>query len=173
MPPTKLNIVFDVVEQSNKILVFKSSFISLTLKKSTKPIKNQSFQQLRWPSSAISSQVKTLGPTSYDTNSTIVPSSSYNPSSVFVPSFVPILVSSSYDDSEDENPPPFVHLPADESIEPEPVLVPGLPRWSIQHEKQLVILSVILYINVKHILSSSDPLLFWIKFHRLMIQRHL
>jgi hypothetical protein len=39
--------------------------------------------------------------------------------SVFVPSFVPILVSSSSnDDSEDENPPQHAHLPLDESVEP-------------------------------------------------------
>jgi len=41
---------------------------------------------------------------------------------------------------------------------------------SIQHEKQLVILSVILQINVRHVHSSSEPLLFWIKFQKLMIQ---
>jgi hypothetical protein len=60
-------------------------------------------------------------------NSAIVPSSTCDPSSTFVPSFVPILVSSSDDDSEDENPPPHAHLPQDESIEPKPA--PSLPRW--------------------------------------------
>jgi hypothetical protein len=60
-------------------------------------------------------------------NSTVVPSSDYEPSSAFVPSFV--LVSSSYDDSEDENPPPPAHLPPDESFEPEPTPPPPLPRW--------------------------------------------
>jgi hypothetical protein len=44
---------------------------------------------------------------------------------------------------------------------------------SIQHAKQLVILSVILQIRVTHIHSSSEPLLFWLKFQKLMIQRHL
>ena len=44
---------------------------------------------------------------------------------------------------------------------------------SIQHEKQLVILSMILQINVKHVHSSNEPLLFWLKFQRLMIQIHL
>jgi hypothetical protein len=44
---------------------------------------------------------------------------------------------------------------------------------SIQHEKQLVILSVILQISVRHVHSSSKPLLFWLKFQKLMIQRHL
>jgi hypothetical protein len=39
----------------------------------------------------------------------------------------------------------------------------------IQHEKKLVILSVILQINIEHIHSSSEPLLFWLKFQRLMI----
>jgi hypothetical protein len=58
-----------------------------------------------------------------------VPSSACEPSSMFVPSFVPIMVSSSDDESEDENPPPPAHLPLDESFEPEPTLVPPLPRW--------------------------------------------
>ena len=44
---------------------------------------------------------------------------------------------------------------------------------SIQHKKQLVILSVILQISVGHVHSSSEPLLFWLKFQKLMIQRHL
>jgi hypothetical protein len=62
-------------------------------------------------------------------NSTIVPSSSYDPYSMCVPYFVPILVSSSNDDSEDENPPPPTHIPPDESFEPEPTPTPPLPRW--------------------------------------------
>jgi hypothetical protein len=106
-------------------------------------------------------------------NSMIVPSSVYEPSSMFVPYSVPIMVSSSDDDSEDENPPPPTHLPPDESFEPELAPTPPLPRWVVQHEKQLVILSVILQINIEHIHSSSEPLLFWLKFQRLMIQRHL
>jgi hypothetical protein len=44
---------------------------------------------------------------------------------------------------------------------------------SVQHEKQLVILSVILQISVRHVHSSSEPLLFWLKFQKLMIRRHL
>jgi hypothetical protein len=44
---------------------------------------------------------------------------------------------------------------------------------SVQHEKQLVILSMILQINVRNIHSSNEPLLFWLKFQKLMIQRHL
>jgi hypothetical protein len=44
---------------------------------------------------------------------------------------------------------------------------------SIQHEKQLVILSVILQISVEHVHISSEPLLFWLKFQILMIQRDL
>jgi transposase InsO family protein len=62
-------------------------------------------------------------------NSTIVPSSACEPYSAFMPSSVPILVSSSNDDSEDENPPPLSHLPPDESFDPEPAPVPPLPRW--------------------------------------------
>ena len=44
---------------------------------------------------------------------------------------------------------------------------------SVQHEKPLVILLVILQINVRHVHSSSEPLLFWLKFQKLMIQIHL
>jgi hypothetical protein len=58
-----------------------------------------------------------------------VPSSTCKSSSMFVSSFVHILVSSSEDDSEDENPPPLAHLPPNESIEHEPALAPPLPRW--------------------------------------------
>jgi hypothetical protein len=66
---------------------------------------------------------------SCEPNSTIVPSSACEPSLAFVPSFVPLLVSSLDDDSEDENPPPPAHLPLYESFEPEPAPVPPLPRW--------------------------------------------
>jgi hypothetical protein len=62
-------------------------------------------------------------------NSVIVPSLAYETSSVFVPSFVPSLVSSSDDDSEDENPPPPAYLPPDESIKLELAPTPLLPRW--------------------------------------------
>ena len=44
---------------------------------------------------------------------------------------------------------------------------------SVQHVKQLVILPVILEINVEHVLSLSEPLLFWPKFLRIMIQKLL
>jgi hypothetical protein len=44
---------------------------------------------------------------------------------------------------------------------------------SVQHEKHLVILLVILQISVGHVHSSIKPLLFWLKFQKLMIQRHL
>jgi hypothetical protein len=60
-------------------------------------------------------------------NSTVVPSSTYEPSLMFVPSSV--LVSSSDDDSEDENPLPPAHLPPNESFEPELTPAPPLPRW--------------------------------------------
>jgi hypothetical protein len=65
----------------------------------------------------------------FDPNSTFVPSSSHEPYSTFVPSSIPIMVSSTYDDSENENPPQPPHLPLDESIEPEPTPTPLLPRW--------------------------------------------
>jgi hypothetical protein len=60
-----------------------------------------------------------------------VPSSACEPSSTFVPSYVPILVSSfsSEDDNEDENTPPPSHLPPDDSIEHEPKPTPLLPIW--------------------------------------------
>ena len=44
---------------------------------------------------------------------------------------------------------------------------------SVQHVKQLVILSVILEINAEHVLSFSEPLLFWLNFLRIMIQKPL
>ena len=62
-------------------------------------------------------------------NSTVVPSLACEPYFAFVPSYV--LVSSSYYDSEDENPPAPDHLPPDESFDPEPASTPTplLPRW--------------------------------------------
>jgi hypothetical protein len=56
-----------------------------------------------------------------------VSSSACKTSLTFVPSVVPILVSSSADDSEDENPPPLSHLPPDDSFELELAPVPPLP----------------------------------------------
>jgi transposase InsO family protein len=66
-------------------------------------------------------------PLAYEPNLTVVPSLVCEPYSMFVPSSV--LVSSSDDDSEDENPPSPAHLPLDESFEPEPPPTPPLPRW--------------------------------------------
>jgi hypothetical protein len=66
---------------------------------------------------------------SCEPNSVVVPSSACEPSSSVVPSSVPILDSSSDDESEDKNPPPPVDIPPDESFEPEQALVPPLPRW--------------------------------------------
>jgi hypothetical protein len=65
----------------------------------------------------------------YKPHSTIVPSLACEPSSVFVPSFVPIMVSYLDDDNEDENPPSPAHLPQDDSNELEPTLAPPLPKW--------------------------------------------
>jgi hypothetical protein len=62
-------------------------------------------------------------------NSMVVPSSTCEPSSAFVPYSIPILVSSSEYDSEDENLPPPTNLPPYESFEPEQAPVPPLPRW--------------------------------------------
>jgi hypothetical protein len=47
----------------------------------------------------------------------------------FVPSSVPILDSSSDDESEDENPPLPTDTPPDESFEPEQAPVPPLTIW--------------------------------------------
>jgi hypothetical protein len=63
----------------------------------------------------------------YKTNSTVVPSLACKTSSTFVPSSD--LVSSSNDDSEDENPPPHAHLPPYDSFELELAPAPPLPRW--------------------------------------------
>jgi transposase InsO family protein len=68
-------------------------------------------------------------PLACEPNSAVVPSSACKPSLVFVPSYVPILVSSSEDESEDENPPPPANLPPDDSFEPEQAPVLPLPRW--------------------------------------------
>ena len=38
---------------------------------------------------------------------------------------------------------------------------------SVQHVKQLVILEI----NVKHVLSFTEPLPFWLKFSRIMIHK--
>jgi hypothetical protein len=63
-------------------------------------------------------------------NSTFVPSSACDPSLMFVPFSIPILVSSSSnDESEDENTPTPTHLPPNESIEHEHAPVPLLSRW--------------------------------------------
>jgi hypothetical protein len=106
----------------------------------------------------------------YEPNTMIVPSSDCDPSSTFVPSSIPILVSSSDDDNEDENPPLPAHLPPDESFELNQHQFHRFLDGSVQYDKQLVVLSMILHISVEHVHSSSEPLLFWIKFQRLMIQ---
>jgi hypothetical protein len=62
-------------------------------------------------------------------NLTVVSSSACKPSSVVVLSSVPILDSSSDDESEDENPPSPTNIHPDESFEPEQAPAPPLPRW--------------------------------------------
>jgi hypothetical protein len=91
-----------------------------------------------------------------------------------VPSFVPILVSSSSnDDSEDENPPAPTHLPPDESIEHEPAPAPSLPRW-VRSTREAVGDLVGDPSDQRRTRSQFQrTLLFWLKFQRLMIQRHL
>ena len=44
---------------------------------------------------------------------------------------------------------------------------------SVQHVKQLVLLPMILEINVEHILSFSESLLFWLKFPRITTHKIL
>jgi hypothetical protein len=55
--------------------------------------------------------------------------STFVPSLEFVPSSGPIMVSYSYDDNEDENPPLTSHLPPYDSIEDEPTPTLSLPIW--------------------------------------------
>jgi hypothetical protein len=62
-------------------------------------------------------------------NLVIVSSSTCKPSSTFVSSPIPILVSSSEDDNDDENTPLLAHLPLDEFIEHEPTPTPLIPIW--------------------------------------------
>ena len=94
-------------------------------------------------------------------DSVIMPSSSS--SSKFLDRF-PNPISD--DDSEDENPPPPTHVPPIAQA-----LI--LPRWVCSTLKQLVILLVILEINIKHVLSFSEPLILWLKFQRIMIHKIL
>ena len=94
-------------------------------------------------------------------DSTIIPSSSS--SSSFLDSF-PTPVSD--DDSEDET---HLHLLMFLQLHQHQYFLDGF----VQHVKQLVILPVILEINVEHVLSFSEPLLFWIKFLIIMIQKIL
>ena len=99
----------------------------------------------------------------YEHYSVIVPSSSSCSSSNFLDKF-PTPVSD--DDNEDENPPsPLMLL----KLHQHQYFLDG----SVQHVKQLVVLSVILEINIEHDLSFNEPLLFWLKFLRIMIQKIL
>ena len=104
-------------------------------------------------------------------NSMVVPSLVCEPDSAIVPSSTFHFLDRfqtpvSDDDSEDENPPSPTHI---RPITSTPCFLDG----SIQHVKQLVILSVILDINVEHVLSSRKSLLFWLKFMRIMILKLL
>jgi len=61
-------------------------------------------------------------------NSTIIPPFPCEPSPTFVPLSLPILVSSSNDDTEDENPPLPYKIPRDKPIEHEPAPTPQRPK---------------------------------------------
>lgn len=71
----------------------------------------------------------------YEPNSMVVPTLAREPklmvvpSLAFVPPSLPILVSSSNDDIEDENPPSLAHISPNESIECEPIPTPQLIKW--------------------------------------------
>jgi hypothetical protein len=100
----------------------------------------------------------------YKSNLGIVPSLACDPYLAFVTSFVPILVSSLDDDSEDE-----IHLCLLTFLQMSPLNLNQHQHHrfldgSIQNEKQLVILSVILHIHVRHVHNSINHLLFWLKF---------
>jgi hypothetical protein len=106
-------------------------------------------------------------------NSTIVPSSTYDPSSTFFPSSVPILFLLQIMTMRTK-----IHLFLLTFLQMSHLnlnqhQLRRLRDGSGQHEKKLVILSVILQIIFGHVHSSNKPLLFWLKFQRLMIQRHL
>jgi hypothetical protein len=110
----------------------------------------------------------------YEPDSAFVSSSTYEPSSALVSSSIPILVSSSSDDdSEDENPPLPAHLPPDDSIEHEPIPAPSLPRWVRLTQEAVGDLVTDPSDQCRHVHNSNEPLLFWLKFQRLMIQRNL
>ena len=68
-------------------------------------------------------------------NLAIVPSSACEPSSMFVTSFVPILVSSSDDDFEDENPPPLLTFLQMRPLNLNQHQLHRFLEGSIQHEK--------------------------------------
>jgi hypothetical protein len=101
------------------------------------------------------------------------PNSAFVPSSARDPSFGPILVYSTNDDSEDESPPLPAHLPPDDSIDMNLHQHHHFPDGSIQYEKHRVIFLEILHINVVLVHSSRKPPLFWLKILRLMIHTHL
>ena len=101
-----------------------------------------------------------LPSSSYEPSSTFVPSLACEPSSTFMPSSIPILVSSSYDDSEDENTPLYAHLPLNESFENEPTLAPPLPRWVCLTREAVGDLVSDPSDQCQTCHSSSEPLLF-------------
>jgi hypothetical protein len=70
------------------------------------------------------------------------------PCLTFVPCFVPILVYSLNDDSEDEIPPLPTHLPQYESIQHEPTLVPPLLIWF--HSRREVFSDIVSDIGDQH-----------------------
>jgi hypothetical protein len=107
------------------------------------------------------------------------PDSAYVPSSTCEPDLAVVTSSSSLldntpshnsldTDSDDENHPPLVPPPT-----PVPLAAPQLPDGSAILKKSLVILLVTLQISVEHVLSSREPLLYCLKFQKIMTLTHL
>ena len=110
---------------------------------------------------------------SYEPNLVGVPSLACDPNSAIVPS------SSSSSNFLDRFPTPFLMMTVRIKIHLFLLMFLQLHQYqcfldgSIQHVKQLVILPVILEINNERVLSFSEPLLFWLKFPRIMIEKLL
>jgi hypothetical protein len=105
-------------------------------------------------------------------NPVIIPSSTHVSSSS-IPNIyanTPFWVSSSNDDSEDENKKFHSHSSIFESINLKQHQYHNFLDGPAQHKKRLMIFPMILHISGVIVHSSNKPPLFWLKFQRLMIQ---